>query len=89
MELKNFAQRFKEEGPGAVGRDLDHGVELMKAYKEELSKYESDRQELANAERLFDLPITMYPDLLQVQKQVKGMEQVYAIYEEQGVSKTH
>ena len=55
----------------------------MKQYKAEVERYETDRQELANAEKLFDLPITMYPQLLQVQKDMKGMEQIYAIYEEQ------
>ena len=59
------------------------GVELMKIFKDEVDKLEAERQELANAERLFDLPITMYPELLQVQKEMKGLEQIYAIYDEQ------
>lgn len=61
-------------------------MELMKQYRTEVEDMESERQELANAERLFDLPITMYPELLQVQKEMKGLEQVYSIYEEQIVS---
>ena len=40
----------------------------MKQYRVEVNKHEAERQELANAEKLFDLPITMYPDLQQVQK---------------------
>ncbi|ELU10552.1 hypothetical protein CAPTEDRAFT_221643 [Capitella teleta] len=82
-ELKTFQEKFKEEGPGNVGTDLENGLELLKQYKVEVDKYEGDRQELANAEKLFDLPITMYPDLLQVQKETKGLEQIYALYEEQ------
>ena len=62
------------------------GLELLKQYKAEVDKYEADRQELANAEKLFDLPITMYPELLQVQKETKGLEQIYSLYEEQKVS---
>jgi dynein heavy chain len=61
----------------------------MKAYRVEVNKYEAERQELANAEKLFDLPITMYPDLQQVQKQMKGLEMIYALYEEQQVKKSH
>ena len=57
----------------------------MKQYRIEVNKHEAERQELANAEKLFDLPITMYPDLQQVQKQMKGLEQIYALYEEQQV----
>ncbi|XP_067660223.1 dynein axonemal heavy chain 10-like [Haliotis asinina] len=81
--LEAFAERFHAEGPGAVAYDLDKGLELMKTHREEVAQYEAQRQELANAERLFDLPITMYPDLLQVQKEMKGFEQIYALYEEQ------
>ena len=33
-----------------------------------------------------NFPITMYPNLLEVQKQMKGLEMVYALYEEQRVS---
>lgn len=62
------------------------GVELLKQYKHEVDKFEADRQELANAEKLFDLPITMYQELIQVQKELKGLEQIYFIYQEQKVS---
>ncbi|XP_072163343.1 dynein axonemal heavy chain 10-like [Diadema setosum] len=82
-ELNDFQDRFKMEGPGAVGNDLDKGLELLESYKKELAHYERDRQELANAEKLFDLPITMYPELLQVQKEMSGLEKVYEIYKQQ------
>ncbi|XP_070572584.1 dynein axonemal heavy chain 10-like isoform X2 [Ptychodera flava] len=82
-ELSTFQEKFKMEGPGAVGADLDKGLELLASYQKELADYERDRQELANAEKLFDLPITMYPDLLAVQKEMKGLEQIYSIYKAQ------
>lgn len=58
----------------------------MKSFRQEVADLETVRQELANAEKLFDLPITMYPDLLEVQKQMKGLEMIYSLYEEQLVS---
>ncbi|XP_076453104.1 dynein axonemal heavy chain 10-like [Babylonia areolata] len=82
-ELEAFSDRFMLEGPGAVGGDLDKGVELMKKYQEEVAELEAQRQELTNAEKLFELPITMYPELLKVQKEMKGLEQIYEIYIEQ------
>lgn len=57
----------------------------MKTFRVEVGDLEAARQELANAEKLFDLPITMYPNLLEVQKQMKGLEMVYTLYEEQKV----
>ena len=62
------------------------GVELLKQFKAEVDQMEAERQELGNAEKLFDLPITVYPDLQQIQKEMKGLEQIYALYEEQKVS---
>ena len=47
--------------------------------------YEKDRQELANAEKLFDLSITMYPELVQVQKEMSGLDKIYEIYKQQKV----
>ncbi|XP_064612357.1 LOW QUALITY PROTEIN: dynein axonemal heavy chain 10-like [Liolophura sinensis] len=82
-EVQEFAEKFHLYGPGSVGSDLEKGLELLKEYRKTVEKFETDRQELANAEKLFDLPITMYPELLQVQKEMKGLEQIYALYEEQ------
>ena len=63
------------------------GVELLKQFKEEFVKFEKERQELTNAEKLFDLPLTMYPDMLQIEKELRGSEQIYSIYEKQKVSR--
>ncbi|KAG8456021.1 hypothetical protein GDO86_001999 [Hymenochirus boettgeri] len=79
-KLVTFAELFSKEGPGAVGDSLDQGLQVLSAFEKELAKYEKDRQELANAEKLFDLPITMYPELIQIQKEMKGLQQIYEIY---------
>ncbi|XP_073442216.1 dynein axonemal heavy chain 10 [Dendrobates tinctorius] len=86
-EVAQFAELFCSEGPGVVGDDLDKGLQILAAYEKELEKYEKNRQELANAEKLFDLPITMYPELLQVQKEMKGLRQIYDIYSAQKLAK--
>ncbi|XP_069071115.1 dynein axonemal heavy chain 10 [Pleurodeles waltl] len=86
-ELVEFAERFRTEGPGAVGEDLDAGLDRLLIYEKELARHEKRRQELANAEKLFDLPITMYPDLLQVQKEMKGLREIYEIYKAQKAAK--
>ena len=49
-------------------------------------KYENQRQELTNAEKLFDLPITLYPGLVEVDKELKNMAKIYDLYESQRVS---
>lgn len=64
------------------------GVELLKRFKEEFATYEKERQELTNAERLFGLPISMYPELNQMEKELKGLDQIFSIYTSQQVSDT-
>lgn len=61
-------------------------MELLKRFKEEFSKYEKERQELTNAERLFGLPISMYPELNQMEKELKGLDQIFSIYTSQQAS---
>lgn len=58
---------------------------VMDAYEADLAKIEASRQELSNAEKLFDLPITMYPELLNIQQEMSGLRQIYKIYKEQKV----
>ncbi|XP_072658407.1 dynein axonemal heavy chain 10 isoform X2 [Canis lupus baileyi] len=87
QQIEDFAKRFYREGPGSVGDDLDKGVELLATFEKELTKHEKNRQELANAEKLFDLPITMYPELLKVQKEMNELRTIYELYEGLKVAK--
>ncbi|XP_053327864.1 dynein axonemal heavy chain 10 [Spea bombifrons] len=86
-ELVQFASVFREQGPGAVGGDLDKGLEILTLFEKDLTQHEKNRQELANAEKLFDLPITMYPDLIEVQKEMNGLRKIYEIYNAQKLAK--
>ncbi|KAF0872101.1 DYH10 protein, partial [Crocuta crocuta] len=87
QQIEEFANRFYREGPGSVGDDLDKGVELLAIFEKELTRHEKNRQELANAEKLFDLPITMYPELFKVQKEMNGLRSIYELYEALKVAK--
>uniref|UniRef100_G1NVC6 Dynein axonemal heavy chain 10 n=1 Tax=Myotis lucifugus TaxID=59463 RepID=G1NVC6_MYOLU len=87
QQMEDFAKRFYSEGPGSVGEDLDSGMDLLGSFERELVRHERNRQELANAEKLFDLPITMYPELLKVQKEMTGLRMIYELYEELKVAK--
>lgn len=82
-DVEGFYDRFQSEGPGTVGSDLDKGVELLANMLKEMVEFEKERQELANAEKLFDLPITIYPQLQDIQKELSGMEQVFKLYQDQ------
>ena len=61
------------------------GVKLLKEFKGQYLIMEQQRQELTNAEKLFDLPITMYPDMIEVDRELKNIGRVFEIYENQKV----
>ncbi|KAJ8284497.1 hypothetical protein COCON_G00033470 [Conger conger] len=86
-EASAFAEKFNLSGPGAVGDDLERGMSLMAMFEAEVTRIESGRQELANAEKLFGLPITMYPELVRVQQEMSCLRQIYEIYKTQKVAK--
>ncbi len=58
----------------------------MKEFQKLYAEQESQRQELTMAEKLFDLPITMYPDLVEVDSVLRNLTKVYELYEAQRVS---
>ncbi|KAK2837261.1 hypothetical protein Q5P01_014473 [Channa striata] len=80
QELSIFAESFHTHGPGAVGDDLDKGLTIMGSYEADLTKIISGRLELANAEKLLDLQVTPYPELIGIQKDMNGLRQIYGIY---------
>lgn len=61
------------------------GVKLLKEYQALYSEFEVQRGELTNAEKLFDLSITSYPHLLEVEKELKNLTLVFELYEAQRV----
>ncbi|XP_019715984.1 dynein heavy chain 10, axonemal-like [Hippocampus comes] len=87
-ELSIFFESFNMHGPGAVGNDLDKGLSLMDSFEAELAKMVAGRQELANAEKLLDLPVLAYPEIVSIQKDMNGLRQIYDIFRDQKVAKT-
>jgi dynein heavy chain len=84
---EEFNVRFKTDGPTCVGPDLDKGVALLKEYRTHYSEFEAQRGELTNAEKLFDLSITGYPHLLEVEKDLKNSALVFELYEAQRLAR--
>lgn len=58
-----------------MGPDLDRGVRLMDPYSHKLAERDARRQELANAERLFDMPMVDYHEFRRVLEEYEGLQQ--------------
>ena len=66
----SFYESFNTSGPGQEAGNLA-----------ELERYEDQRNELRNAEKLFDLDIPAYPNLVKVKKEMDGLSVIYGLYE--------
>nr|CAD7428945.1 unnamed protein product [Timema monikensis] len=78
--IEEFVKRFYEEGPGAVGQDLEQGAKLMEDMEEK-------RSDLVNAEMLFDIPLADYSPFLKAAADMSHLEAIYTIYRAQKVSR--
>lgn len=57
----------------------------MGTYEIDLAKVVAAQQELAKAQKLLDLPISVQLELINVQKDMKALRQIYDVYEAQKV----
>ncbi|KAF0719904.1 Aste57867_701 [Aphanomyces stellatus] len=82
-ECKSMRSEFFSNGPGATSSDLDKGLELVQDFKKRLGVFKTRRQELVNAENLFSLPLTAYPELQEITEALEKQELIYSLYTEQ------
>lgn len=57
----------------------------MAKYEADLAKVVAARQELANATKLLELPVTTYPEVVSIQKDMQSLRQIYDIFKAQKV----
>eukprot|EP00736_Rhodelphis_marinus_P009344 Rmarinus@m.3249 len=82
-EVATMKREFFDKGPGTAGIDMDEGVRLVEKYMRDLGAKGRMREQLVLAEKLFDLPITSYPELVDVEQELKGVAKVYQLYTDQ------
>ncbi|RKO94122.1 dynein heavy chain and region D6 of dynein motor-domain-containing protein [Blyttiomyces helicus] len=81
-DLRKFKEEFMTNGPGAMDLDMERGLSLLKAAKEEATAFASKRDGLVHAEKLFNLTITSYPELVELESEIKELEKIYELYTE-------
>jgi dynein heavy chain len=80
IETKAFRVEYLERGPGSSGLDMDQGLEELQKSKELLRLLNERREKLVRAEKLFNLAITSYPELFEVEQNVAALESIYELY---------
>ncbi|CAM9109021.1 unnamed protein product [Choristocarpus tenellus] len=82
-DLKDMEREFKATGPGNSSTDLEDGARLLAEYEERVQACTMKKLELVNAEGLFGLGITDYPELNRVSAELKRLSRIYDLYREQ------
>jgi dynein heavy chain len=80
--IHEFKENFIISGPGAVGQEMDKGLILLKEAQETIQKYSETRESLVRAEKLFNMSITSYPELFEIEHQIKDLVLIYSLYED-------
>ncbi|KAM3610556.1 uncharacterized protein V6R79_005609 [Siganus canaliculatus] len=83
QESAIFIESFNMHGPGAVGDNLDKGLTILATYEQDLAKIVAVQQELGNAEKLLDLPLSVYSEVTKIQTDMKGLRLIYDLYKAQ------
>lgn len=55
---------YKYNGPGSPETSLDKGLDLLSEYKEIVLELNKKKDELVLAEKLFNLPISVFTELV-------------------------
>ena len=58
-------------GPGALSVQLDEGCELLAQSKKQIRRFNRTRKENVLAEKLFNLPISKFPELVAMEEIIK------------------
>ena len=80
---KQMLREFLDAGPGISSISLEDGSELLDQYITRLAECSRRKQELVNAEGLFNLEITAYPALAEMSARMDQLSVIYALYREQ------
>ena len=64
--LAQLHQQYKLEGPSAPQTNLDEGLRLIEYYKEKIIELNKRKEELVLAEKLFNLNISSFPELVAI-----------------------
>jgi len=81
-KIKREYEKYIEEGPGTGGISLDRGLELLEESKAMVNTFNMEREQKVKAEKLFDLTISKYDELIKMEEMNKNYDLIYSIYKD-------
>ncbi|KAJ2996626.1 Dynein heavy chain 10, axonemal [Globomyces sp. JEL0801] len=79
-QIHSFKEEFIVNGPGCMNNDMDKGLQLLKEAHETILKFSLTREALVRAEKLFDISISAYPELFEMEHQLRDLDLIYNLY---------
>lgn len=61
------------------------GLTIIMTYETNLANIVAEEQELANVANLLDVPVSAFPEIFNIQKEMKALRQIYDLYKAQKV----
>jgi dynein heavy chain len=81
-ELKEEYEKYVAGGPGADQVSLEDGLHLLELSRDQNKRFNARKEECVLAEKLFNLPISKFPELIQMEMDNAVLEQIYGIYKD-------
>jgi dynein heavy chain, axonemal len=86
-QTKVCLEDFRKKGPDSADielRDasLDTGLDRMAEFRQMMGEVQKQKDELTNAQLLFGLEVTAYPELAMIEASLKSLQTIYGLYEE-------
>jgi dynein heavy chain len=79
-ELVTVYEKYLERGPGSFNVSLEEGVHKLEESKVANEAYNRKREEFVLAEKLFNLTISKYPELIKMELDNAMYDEIYSIF---------
>ncbi|KAL0250960.1 hypothetical protein GEMRC1_000174 [Eukaryota sp. GEM-RC1] len=79
-DVKEFKQDYDSNGPMVKGIELEVASDRLKNFKAAYSERERKCKTYTVGEELFNLPITEYPELNQIRREIKLLDSLYSLH---------
>jgi dynein heavy chain len=79
-DLQEAYEKYLHSGPGSDNITLEEGVVKLEESKELNEMFNRKREEYVLAEKLFNLPISKYPELIKMEQDNIMYEEIYSIF---------
>ncbi|CAD5121743.1 DgyrCDS10220 [Dimorphilus gyrociliatus] len=80
VEVHSFTIKFDRKGPNSIQYNLDEGLNLLNIYKKEFDDLEKRKLEIVKEEKLFDLKISNFQILINLEKKIGNLLKIFHLY---------